>query len=103
MNEQWKSDSLGLLGYRFKHFEALSKSKPDSISTDQLMKYLGRPNIIRKSTYGNPRRDHVEYVYFILNDDPGGKLPSFGGLYLSFVFDAEENYLEEISEGEFCG
>jgi hypothetical protein len=102
LTSEWKADSLSITGYRFNYFHALSESKPDSLSTKQLLNYLDRPNIIRKSTSGRPRRNHVEYVYVILNDDPTGKVKPFVGLYLSFVFVEDEDFLEEISAGEFC-
>lgn len=102
LTAQWKSDSLGLQGYRFDYFTSLSKSRPDSIFREQVLKYLGRPNQMNRFASGKPWRNHVEYVYFILNIDPTGKPGSFTGLYLSFVFDEEKNYLEEIKEGETC-
>jgi hypothetical protein len=102
LTAQWKSDSLGLQGYRYDYFTRLRKSRPDSISREQVQKYLGRPNQMSKFASGKPWRDHVEYVYFILNIDPTGKPGSFTGLYLSFVFDEEKNYLEEIKEGDIC-
>jgi len=102
LTDQWKSDSLGLQGYRFDYFTRLSKSRPDTVSRDQLLRYLGRPNRTRKTAYGKPWRNHVEYVYYILNIDLNGKPVSFTGLYLSFAFDEGENYLEEINEGDIC-
>jgi|GEM_PF-4578730 len=102
LTAQWKSDSLGLQGYRYDYFTRLRKSQPDSISRDQVLKYLGPPNQKRKTSYGKPWRNHVEDLYFILNIDLNGKPGSFTGLYLSFVFDEEGNYLEEINEGDIC-
>lgn len=102
LTEEWRSDSLGLRGYRFMYLDVLSKSHPDSISKLQLLKHLGHPNLILKSAYGKPWKNHVEYVYFIRHDDPGGKLLPFVGSYLSFVLDEGENYLEEIKKGIFC-
>ncbi len=86
LTEQWKSDSLGLQRYRINYFKALSKSRPDSISKAQLLKHLGRPNLIQKSVYGKPFRTHVEYVYFMLHDDPGGKILPFVGRELAEFF-----------------
>jgi hypothetical protein len=100
---EWIKDSLGITGYRAKYFEALKDCQPDKISKQMLFEKLGKPSIIRKSAFGKPWKNHVEYVYFIINVDPKGKHKPFEGLFLSFVFDENEKLLEQIINGDFCG
>jgi hypothetical protein len=100
---EWKKDSLGITGYRAKYFEPLKNCKPDNITKKVLFDRLGIPSIIRKTAFGKPWKNHVEYVYFIINVDPKGKHNPFEGLYIAFVFDENESYLEQVIDGDFCG
>lgn len=100
---EWKSDSLGTTGYRAKYFHLLRQCKPDSITKQFLFDKLGKPSFIRKTAFGKPWKNHIEYVYFILNIDPKAKRKPYEGLYIAFVFDESESFLEEIIDGDFCG
>lgn len=100
---EWKNDSLGIIGYRYKYLKLLRESIPDSVSKMFLFEKLGKPSIVRKTAFGKPWRNHVEYVYYILNVDPTGKLIPYEGLYIAFIFDENETLLEQIIDGDFCG
>lgn len=101
--KEWVKDSLGITGYRINFFEALKKCKPDKVTKDALFKKLGLPIFKQKVAFGKPWKNHIQYVYYILNVDQTGKFKPFQGLYIAFVFDENETFLELILNGDYCG
>ena len=103
ITEEWEKDSLGITGYRYEFFEKLKKCLPDNITKAKLFEKLGKPSRIQKVAFGKPWKNHIQYVYYIINIDSAGKLKPFQGLYIAFVFDETESYLEQIIDGDYCG
>jgi hypothetical protein len=101
--QKWTIDSLGTRGYRQNNFKMLRNCNPKAISKALLIDKLGRPNRVEKFSSGITRKNHVEYIYFIQNIYPEDEKQPFEGLFISYIFDENENTLEEISHGNLCG
>jgi hypothetical protein len=101
VSEQWKIDSNSCKGYRLKVAESLTKAQKDSISKDFLFSKLGKPNIIQRFSSGYPRKDYVEYIYYIYKDN----CPKINveGASIGFVFDKTETYFIRIDDHDYCG
>jgi hypothetical protein len=81
--------------------EWLTKAKIDSISKDFLFAKLGQPNKIQKYSAGYPRKDYVEYIYYIYKDDcPKIRIE---GAAIGFVFDETETLFIRIDDHDYCG
>ncbi len=99
----WRKDTIGKSGFRLQVYQRLRNSKVDSISKQDLFKYLGKPHHISRFYSGNTNRKYVGYRYYVLclNAYPEDKY--FMGSYIEFVFDETESKFIEINDGEYCG
>jgi hypothetical protein len=101
VSDQWRKDSSSCLGLRFKVYNILLKSKPDSLKKTTLFGALGKPNRISRFYSGVTKKSYVEYIYYTYKDE----CPKIGveGRAIGFVFDEDEIELIEIVQHEFCG
>ncbi len=99
--KDWQADSSSCLGLRFKVYKSLLRSRPDGITKEELIRQLGKPDIIQKFFSGITRKNYFEYIYFTHKDNcPKIQLE---GLSIGFVFDENGITLLEITEHEYCG
>ena len=62
---------------------------------------LGKPNIISRYSAGYPRKNFVEFIYYIYKDEcPKIRVE---GAAIGFVFDESESYFLKIEDHDYCG
>lgn len=103
ISKEWKHDSLTKEGYRSRIYKQLRHCIADSLSTIDLLKYLGKPVKIQKFYSGNTNKNFVQHEYFYWDSYTIPNEQPFERLYIAFVFDETGTFLQYIDNGMYCG
>lgn len=98
ISKQWKADSNSCKGYRKKVSESILKARIGLISSDTLLKVVGKPNHI--SRFGDGSKQYIAYIYYIFKDE----CPNYGtdAIAIQFLFYENGTYRIKVSKEYYC-
>ena len=93
---KWRSDSLGVQGYRLSSFGEFEKSSPDTTSAQQLFSILDKPDDTVSW------QDGTEYRYYLIDSDIYQRKKNFELPYLAFVVKKLNSRIIKIRRDYLC-